>query len=192
MKNIFSTLACLAIIVAITSSCNQSSKTANGQPEKSDSLKANVKNDTAVKTNPIKLLVTDYLALKNALIADNSQAAANAGKQLLTALNGVDMATIPADKHKDYMDIADDAKENAEHIGANAEKIAHQREHFESLSKDVNDLIALFGAPQKLYQDRCPMYNAGKGAIWISETQEIKNPYYGKQMLTCGAVKAEY
>jgi hypothetical protein len=29
------------------------------------------------------------------------------------------MKAIPADKHKKYMDIAKDAKENAEHIGEN-------------------------------------------------------------------------
>ena len=41
-------------------------------------------------------------------------------------------------------------------------KIDHQREHLASLSKDVSDLIALFGSSQKLYQDHCPMYNDGK------------------------------
>jgi hypothetical protein len=25
-----------------------------------------------------------------------------------------------------------------------------------------------------------------KKATWLSETNAIKNPYYGKQMLTCG------
>jgi hypothetical protein len=35
------------------------------------------------------------------------------------------------------------------------------------------------------------MYNDKKGAIWLSETKEIKNPYYGKKMLTCGNVKEE-
>jgi hypothetical protein len=47
----------------------------------------------------------------------------------------------------------------------------------------------MFGTKQKLYQDYCPMYNDGKGAIWISETKEIKNPFYGSQMLTCGSLK---
>lgn len=89
------------------------------------------------------------------------------------------------------MDIADDAKENAEHIGDNAGKIDHQREHLASLSKDVNDLISLFGTPQKLYQDYCPMFNDKKGAIWLSETKEIKNPYYGAKMSTCGSVQKE-
>lgn len=102
------------------------------------------------------------------------------------------MKSVPSGKHKGYMDIADDAMENAEHIGDNAGKIAHQREHLASLSKDMNDLIAMFGTPQLLYQQHCPMYNEGKGAIWISEIKEIKNPYYGEEMLTCGSVKKKY
>ena len=91
---------------------------------------------------------------------------------------------------KSYMDLADDLKEHAEHIGANAGKIAHQREHFVMLSKDVADLIKTFGnGGQTLYKDFCPMANNGKGAIWISELKEIKNPYQGSKMLTCGSVK---
>jgi hypothetical protein len=40
---------------------------------------------------------------------------------------------------KEYIDIADDAKEHAEHIADNSGKIAHQREHFALLSRDMND-----------------------------------------------------
>lgn len=88
------------------------------------------------------------------------------------------------------MDIADDLKENAEHIGANADKLAHQREHFVMLSKDIADLVKTFGnGGQTLYKDFCPMANDGKGAVWISEMKEIKNPYFGKALPTCGSVK---
>ena len=130
--------------------------------------------------------------MKNGLVADNDKATAEAGKKLLANFKAVDMKTIPKTKHKEYMDIADDAKENAEHIGDNAGKIDHQREHLASLSKDVSDLITLFDTNQKLYQDYCPMFDDGKGAIWISEAKAIKNPYYGSKMLTCGSVKKEY
>jgi hypothetical protein len=35
------------------------------------------------------------------------------------------------------------------------------------------------------------MSNNGKGAFWISETKEIKNPYMGKAMFTSGSIKEE-
>lgn len=220
MKNIVFSIITLVAISAVTISCNQSSSK-NSEQQANDStavsetkdLSSAVQNDTVATVTltdmssqkeekstvkeqaqnfTITPIIKDYLALKNALVADNDKAAANAGKQLFATLNKVDMKTIPANKHKEFMDVFENAKENAEHISDNAGKIDHQREHLASLSKDVSDLIALFGTTQKLYQDYCPMYNDGKGAIWISEAKAIKNPYYGSQMLTCGSVKKEF
>lgn len=137
----------------------------------------------------IDKIVTDYLALKNALTKDDSKATAKAGKTLYATFNAVKTNTIDAKQKKDYLDIAESAKEHAEHIGDNAGKLDHQREHFVLLSKDINDLIKRFGSTQKLYQDFCPMADEGKGAIWISEVKDIKNPYFGSKMLTCGSIK---
>jgi hypothetical protein len=52
-------------------------------------------------------------------------------------------------------------------------------------------LIKTFGGGQVLYRDFDPMVNKGKGAFWISETKEIKNPYMGKAMLTSGSIREE-
>ncbi|KIA85889.1 DUF3347 domain-containing protein [Flavobacterium sp. AED] len=140
----------------------------------------------------INEIVSNYLKLKNALTKDDTKGAANAGKALYVTFNKINSNTIPNAKlKKEYLDIADDAKEHAEHIGDNAGKLEHQREHFVLLSKDVTDLIKTFGSDQKVYQDFCPMADNGKGAIWISETKDIKNPYYGNKMLTCGSIQKE-
>lgn len=134
-------------------------------------------------------IIANYLKIKNALTKDDATGAAKAGEALYKTFNSTNTGSLTAGQKKEYADIADDAKEHAEHIGDNAGKIDHQREHFAILSKDINDLVKLLGSDQKLYQDHCPMYNEGKGAIWISETKEIKNPFYGAQMLTCGSLK---
>ncbi len=138
---------------------------------------------------PISAIVNDYLELKNALANDNGKNAADAGKALADAFKNFDQEALSADKKKTFQDIQDDAHEHAEHISMNGDNIAHQREHFEMLSKDVNDLVKTFGAGQTLYKEFCPMYNNNKGAYWLSETKEIKNPYYGKDMATCGEVQ---
>jgi hypothetical protein len=137
----------------------------------------------------INEIISNYLTLKNALTKDDAKGAGVAGKTLYATFNAVNVNSIDAKLKKEYVDIADDAKEHAEHIGANADKLEHQREHFVMLSKDINDLIKIFGTKQKLYQDFCPMANDGKGAIWISEVKDIKNPYQGSKMLTCGSMK---
>ncbi len=174
-------------------SCNQKNKqeeTVNSETSKPETATA------TAKANPnsfsIKDIVTDYLSLKNALTKDDSNATADAGKAMVETLGKIDMKKLSGDQMKTYMDVADDLKEHAEHIGKNAGNIVHQREHFVLMSKDINDLIKTFGTEQKLYQDFCPMADEGKGAIWLSEVKEIKNPYFGSEMLTCGSVRNEF
>lgn len=181
-------LCSMAAAVTLMSCKDGSNQNKN---DRNDSVTVNAADTTKHSTASISPVVTQYLALKNALVVDDAVNAAKAGDALLAALNSIDLNRVPADKQKEYKDISEDAKENAEHIGKNAGKIDHQREHFASLSKDVNDMVTLFGAPETLYQDHCPMYDKGKGAIWLSEAKEIKNPYFGKKMQGCGSLQKE-
>jgi hypothetical protein len=50
-------------------------------------------------------------------------------------------------------------------------------------------IVKAYGSPEPVYHDHCPMFNDGKGAMWLSESKEIKNPYYGSEMITCGKVE---
>lgn len=136
-----------------------------------------------------KDIVEHYLHVKNALTKDDSKDAADGGAALAASFASFDASVLNATQKKSFDDIAGVAKEHAEHISKNAGNLVHQREHFASLSKDVYDFVKAFGAGQTLYQDFCPMYNKSKGAIWLSETKDIKNPYYGKEMPDCGSVK---
>jgi len=141
------------------------------------------------KTSKSDMLVANYLDLKNALVADNKDAAAKAGGMMVSDFNDFDTASFSSDEQQELKDIIEDAKEHAEHIEKSP--IDHQREHFDVLSKDMIDLIAITGTEEKLYQDFCPMYNDNKGAQWLSATKEIKNPYYGAKMMSCGSVQKE-
>ena len=139
----------------------------------------------------IKEILSAYLQMKNAFTEDNSTGAATAGKLLETAFKDFDKSALTPAQKKTYEDVEADAREHAEHIGKNGGNIAHQREHFELLSKDIYDLVKTFGGGQVLYKDFDSMYNKGKGAFWLSETKEIKNPYMGKAMLSSGSIKEE-
>lgn len=183
-------------------SCNQKNKQEVVKSETVKSQEEPKSTDTVPKTDNVSGILAPsdyvndilicYLNLKNKLANDDSKGAADNGKLLLASFNRFDTKALNSKQKKEYLDIADDAKEHAEHIGANGDKLEHQREHFVLLSKDVNDLITMFGSNRKLYQDYCPMANDGKGAIWISEVKDIKNPYQGSKMLTCGSVKKTY
>jgi len=142
-------------------------------------------------TASIDKIVEHYLHLKNALVNDNSKDAAASGKEIVDAMKILDKSLLTNEQKKIYEDVEDDAREHAEHIGENAGKIEHQREHFDILSNDLYDLVKAFGSSQVLYKYFCPMYNDKEGAIWLSEIKEIKNPYYGKKMPNCGSMKEQ-
>ena len=137
----------------------------------------------------IKEIVSHYLHIKNALANDNGSEAASGAQAMGKAIATMDKSLLTAAEKKVYDDIAEDLKEHAEHIGKNGDKIEHQRSHFSMMSKDVYDLVKAFGAGQPIYHDHCPMYDDNKGAMWLSEVQEVKNPYFGAKMLTCGTVE---
>ena len=187
----------IAISAVSLTACNNTGDQSNNENKMAaDTTHAATETNTASTSSKednqsasINGIVSSYLQLKNALANDNGKDAAAAGSAMVSALRGFDQSSLSADKKKTFEDIQDDAGEHAEHISMNGGNIKHQREHFETLSKDVYDLVKTFGANQTLYKDFCPMYNNNKGANWLSETKEIKNPYLGKKMATCGEVK---
>jgi hypothetical protein len=134
-----------------------------------------------------KQVLADYMVLKDALVATDKDETSKAGKKLESTLNGFDVSNYSSDEQKELKDIIADAKEHAEHIGKS--DMDHQREHFKELSKGIIDMVAITGTDNTLYQQFCPMYD--KGSAWLSMSKDIKNPYYGSKMLTCGKVQKE-
>jgi len=130
-------------------------------------------------------ILGDYFSLKDALVGDDSKKAAIAGSKLAISLKAFSASKYSAADKKELADIVDDATEHAEHISKSP--IDHQREHFKTLSKDISDLVAITGTKIKLYEQFCPMYQ--KGSTWLSKSNEVRNPFYGSKMLTCGKVQ---
>ncbi len=130
-------------------------------------------------------IVQYYLEVKNALATDNAQAAAKAGGQLKTALSDLKKEKMNDAQKKTYQENSAGAIKNSEQIAKGGANIQLQREQFEKLSEAIYNMVKVFGASQTLYKDYCPM----KKASWLSEIKDIKNPYYGKSMPTCGMIR---
>lgn len=137
----------------------------------------------------IKEIVDQYLSLKNALANDNSNDAAVSGKSMVAVIAKLDKSLLSIEQKKVFDENQDDLKEHAEHISENAKNIKHQREHFVGMSEDIYALVKAFGAGRPLYHDHCPMAQENKGAMWISEVKDIKNPYFGAEMSGCGTIE---
>ena len=181
----------LALATVLFAACNNGTQKVQNNENTVPSATGKAESNTNPASPSIKELVGDYLQMKNAFTKDNGQEAAKAADAMVKTFGAFDKSALNAEQAKVFNDIEEDAKEHAEHIGSNAGKIEHQREHFEMLSKDMTDLVKEFGAGQTLYLDHCPIYNKNKGANWLSETKEIENPYLGQAMATCGTVKEE-
>jgi major membrane immunogen (membrane-anchored lipoprotein) len=86
--------------------------------------------------------------------------------------------------------------EGGKAIAATAAKITSaadieaQRKAYSTLSNNMIDLGKKSGLKSgELYVDYCPMALNDKGANWLSNKKEIRNPYFGEKMMTCGEVK---
>ena len=139
------------------------------------------------EVNQLKAVFDNYFAVKDALVKTDGNTASAKATALLSAINAVKMETLKTDEHTIWMKVLKNIKEDAEHI-ADTKDAKHQRDHFDTLSKNIYDLIKVSKQETPTYYQFCPMANNGKGANWLSKENVVKNPYYGSMMLSCGKV----
>ncbi|WP_437398256.1 efflux RND transporter periplasmic adaptor subunit [Flagellimonas lutimaris] len=129
-------------------------------------------------------LLNIYLDLKDALVASDqtkTQTLAQKGAGIAATITGLQMD----DMGKRHMSkLAIQLKE----MGSKGD-LENQREDFVMLSQNMIQIGQQMNELEtKLYVQHCPMANNDKGADWLSLEEEIRNPYYGDAMLTCGSV----
>jgi len=145
-----------------------------------------ITNLNQAKENDQLIVVFDnYFEVKDALVLSNGKITSEKSQNLLISINSVKMEKLSMDVHMVWMKVLNEIKEDAEHI-AETKDILIQRDHFMSLSKSMYSLLKISKFEQPVYYQFCPMANDGKGAYWLSKEKEIKNPYFGTKMLTCG------
>lgn len=134
--------------------------------------------------NSFKTILDAYLKLKDALVASNAQEAqrfAKKGTEETQKVVGMQMGT----KEETYFSML------ANHFSAisSESSLSRQRQKFVLLSEQmVKTGNQMQGMGQTIYVQKCPMANKNEGANWLSLDKEIRNPYYGDDMLTCGSV----
>ena len=144
-------------------------------------------NVMAQTNSSIKPVVDSYIMLKDALVKTDGNLSAQSAKNLLATIESVKIADLNADLQETWTKVLNELKEDATHISETKE-IVHQRDHFISLSKNMYSVIKISKLGVPVFYQFCPMANKGKGASWLSMEKQIRNPYYGSQMLSCGKV----
>lgn len=133
-----------------------------------------------------------YFSLKNALVDDNTRGALQQVAQMRRTLAPVDETLLTTSDLVQWRRMKG-AMEDALEQMSKARDLAMLREPFQTLSNQMVGLTETFGlAKDTVYKAYCPMAFDNRGAIWLSETQEILNPYFGPAMLSCGQVTQRY
>jgi hypothetical protein len=147
-------------------------------------ITASAKAQTTVSGSVNKAL-TAYIGIKNALVADNSKLANDRAKEFTAVLKEINPAQMNDKQKATWKAYGEKLRFDGEHI-SESDKLAHQREHFTSLSKNMIAVTKALKLNNTIvYEQYCPM----KKASWLSETTAIRNPFYGKDMEDCGSVK---
>ncbi|UII21358.1 efflux RND transporter periplasmic adaptor subunit [Fulvivirga ligni] len=152
---------------------------------KEASKQMDISNDAKSALKPV---INKYLLLKDALVSDNFNEGKSQASELLAGLKAVNMEVFTGDAHMLWMKQAKPLKEAAALI-ADSKDIGAARASFISLSEKMIALIqGMNPSASTLYVQHCPMADNNKGADWLSSEKEVKNPYFGASMLTCGEV----
>ncbi len=129
------------------------------------------------------------LLLGNAFIASDAAKAKSAATDVETALTGVDMSLLKGETMNKWMASLPILNAALNRIKSTND-IEKQRLAYADLNDEMYKAVKTFGSSgETIYYQYCPMARDGKGAYWLSDQKEIKNPFFGKAMLTCGETK---
>ncbi len=153
-------------------SCKNDPKIAIPPALKNTDLNIVKHTQNATFNNPKNILLyQDYLAIKAAMVNTNYQKTEDAAKKM-----GIDFKT--DNNYKLIHQVAS--------LMASAENIQKQREFFVGLTEETLKILKSDLKNGQFFVQYCPMAFEGKGAYWMSNSNEIRNPYFGDLMLTCG------
>ena len=122
-------------------------------------------------------LLIQYYGIKDALVGGNGTNASTKAQEFIKTANSIDYKLISEGNINALLKDATPISETKD--------INKQREHFANLSNNMATLAkAIKLTADPVYKQYCPM----KKTNWLSNEKEIKNPYYGNAMLTCGNI----
>lgn len=139
-------------------------------------------------------VIEGYLSLSEALVIENDSMVDNEAAKIAEIIKDIAINSV------DNLD-KQGTKAWNQHIKLYKTKLAemihikgteNKRSYFSHISEVLYCTLKSFDVTdKKLYAAYCPMAFGGKGAYWITNTREIRNPYFGNKMLNCGEIKEE-
>jgi len=123
---------------------------------------------------PVKSVYDNYLAIQKELAKDSLKGVDEHASAIAKAIKGDEMKMLSPDVAKQAITLAQ------------AKDLKAAREAFNPLSASLVKYLADNKAGKGTYHGAyCPMVKAS----WLQKETQIRNPYMGKEMLTCGTLK---
>lgn len=137
----------------------------------------------------LQAVVEALFTVGTALAADSLPDAVAGAAAMGRALSAVDPAALNAPAQAAWRR-RDAGLNEAVALLSAATAIEEARRHFETASRLTGVLVSTFGLPpgKTIYRLRCPMAFDNRGAEWLQPDREVRNPYFGAAMLSCGDV----
>jgi len=158
------------------------------QPEATESKSLSVDRQAEEALQP---LYASYLKWKDALTNDDFEEAQNMATNMKSVLDKINMSLFKGDAHNAWMDYQGKLSNSLEHV-EHFSGIEQLRKAFQTVSATMIEMTNTFTPlGETIYVQHCPMADNNKGADWLSREKEIRNPYFGSSMLTCGEVTKE-
>ena len=143
-------------------------------------------------TKQLTAFLKSYFSIKDALVNTDAKASTALIPTAKTSLSKIDMGLLSGEAHDVWMDLLKPIQQSLDKIQSPSD-VEEQRKYFETLSDNLIEAVEYFGVTDNtIYRQYCPMAFKDKGAYWLSSEKEIRNPYFGDMMLTCGEVKEAY
>ncbi len=132
-------------------------------------------------------VMISYLQMKDAFVAGNSSQVSQFANTAATQLESFETSTLGAMEKMHLKQSLKLLKEIS-----STENLEAQRADFVKFNEQLIPIaMNVEGNGEVLYLQKCPMANNNKGALWLSHEKEIRNPYFGDAMLTCGEIQRE-
>ena len=152
-----------------------------------------IQENTGAFNQSYAAMLNAYFQVKDALVASDTVKATAAALALATAADSLKVNEIQGDSTGKLKEVA---TVFAGTISGSAKGLAGEqglkakRKEFEMIADAVWNLTrsVRYGG-QKVFWQYCPMAFDNKGAYWLSNERDIKNPYFGADMLNCGSVE---
>ncbi len=137
----------------------------------------------------LSIIFNSYILLKDKLVSTDASEAFTEAQNLQQTISSTDMNLFQAATHDYWMIKSNLVLTSLKQINKNS-NIDEIRKSFILISENLIKLFKAFGTGNnKAFVQFCPMANQNIGAFWLSTEKQIKNPYYGNLMLTCGETR---